>query len=43
MEKLEKNKQCSDSSCSWIDPVIDPKPKSEPPEWWDNADQDEED
>jgi hypothetical protein len=41
--KSIKNKLCM-GSCSWLDPIIDPKPKVEPPEWWDNSDySDEED
>jgi len=37
----QKKKLCTDS-CSWIDPIIDPKPKPKVPEWWDNSDYEEE-
>jgi hypothetical protein len=43
MMKRVKKKSCTDSCCSII-PDINPKPKVEPPEWWDNTDEiDEED
>ena len=41
--KLDPRKSCQESGCSFL-PDINPKPKVEPPEWWDKTDEiDEED